>query len=138
MPMVTRWKLVIPECQNWYVTDGGGAQLVYGQVLDRVLRDFSDKVSRAEVTLSFREPDVIDYQFGSSSSAGLLVTSDIEAVAVEVASQLQADLFTRDYIADWPPCGQHPHPAKPVLHDGEAVWMCPLTGAVVGRVGRLV
>ena len=40
---------------------------------------------------------------------------------------------------NWPPCPEHPHthPLAAVVREGDAVWMCPATEAVVSEIGRL-
>ena len=40
----------------------------------------------------------------------------------------------------WPPCPQHPdrHPLEARVVAGDAVWRCPVGGAVAAPVGHLV
>ena len=57
---------------------------------------------------------------------------------VRVADILQEDLAETKQA--WgqarPPCPYHPHPAAPVLRDGEAWWICPQLDEALYRIGR--
>lgn len=57
---------------------------------------------------------------------------------VLVADILQEDLAETD--AAWgesrPPCPHHPHPARPVVRDGEAWWICERDDEPLYRIGQ--
>jgi hypothetical protein len=61
-------------------------------------------------------------------------------LAVGLADYLQERFFPESWTA-WgrarPPCPSHPHPAEPVLIDGDAWWTCPRDGHLVARFGAL-
>jgi hypothetical protein len=57
---------------------------------------------------------------------------------VLVADILQEDLA--ETSAGWgqsrPPCPYHPHPARPVVRDGEAWWVCEREDELLYRIGQ--
>jgi hypothetical protein len=63
---------------------------------------------------------------------------DGSALLAWVAELLQEDL-AETQIA-WgqsrPPCPYHPHPARPVVRDGEAWWICERLSEPLYRIGR--
>lgn len=61
----------------------------------------------------------------------------LEESVVALADQLQAYWIDATWRA-LPACvGDHPHPLSARLVDGEPVWVCPGTAAVVARIGSL-
>ncbi|MDA0171948.1 hypothetical protein OJ998_22800 [Solirubrobacter taibaiensis] len=60
------------------------------------------------------------------------------ALLVLVADLLQEDLA--ETSAGWgqsrPPCPQHPHPARAVIRDGEAWWVCERDDELLYRIGK--
>jgi hypothetical protein len=60
------------------------------------------------------------------------------ALLVLVADILQEDLA--ETSAAWgqsrPPCPQHPHPARAVIRDGEAWWVCERDDELLYRIGQ--
>ncbi len=55
-----------------------------------------------------------------------------------LAKEIQEEVIDELWGA-WPACPLHPagHPLAPNEFEGQAVWVCPATGRVVGQVGRL-
>lgn len=57
---------------------------------------------------------------------------------VLIADILQEDLA--ETAVAWgharPPCPNHPHPARPVIHDAQAWWTCPRDMTPLYRIGR--
>lgn len=57
----------------------------------------------------------------------------------EIAFGLQEQVFPELY-ASWgqarPECPGHPHPADPLVIDGEAWWVCPRDGRPLRRIGE--
>lgn len=79
------------------------------------------------------------------SGMGLFIPTEptsAERVA-RLADQVQEweveELAARGRPATWPECPDHPnsHPLEPVVADDTAVWRCPRSGHVIGRVGAL-
>lgn len=59
-------------------------------------------------------------------------------LVARVAEILQEDLAETDVA--WgqarPPCPHHPHPARPVVRNGEAWWICERVGEPLYRIGQ--
>jgi hypothetical protein len=61
----------------------------------------------------------------------------------DLADQVQEweveELAAQGRPATWPECPQHPrsHPLAAEERDGEAVWCCPKSGAIICRIGAL-
>ncbi len=57
---------------------------------------------------------------------------------VLIADILQEDLA--ETAVAWgharPPCPNHPHPTRPVIHDAQAWWTCPRDMSALYRIGR--
>jgi hypothetical protein len=57
---------------------------------------------------------------------------------VLIADILQEDLAETGVA--WgqarPPCPNHPHPARPMVHDAQAWWTCPRDMTPIYRIGR--
>jgi hypothetical protein len=81
----------------------------------------------------------------SDSAAGIHSLRDAGQAGnlASVADQVQD--FASEVLAlvtgnsTWPPCPQHPdrHPLQARVVAGDAVWRCPVSGAVAAPVGRL-
>lgn len=117
-------------------------QAAYDVALRRVTADFvGSLIDMAEVLVDVTDPDEIQYRFlrrdGTGHGSRLPAHEDIEAVTAELARPFQEDILESLWGPAWPVCPGHPHPAEPDLREGLAVWRCPTTTEVVGRIGSL-
>jgi hypothetical protein len=92
-------------------------------------------------TLLFAEVGVQpEGQQGGGGVGVDVVRDEFAEMTVRLADQLQEQFFPESEGA-WgearPACPGHGHPAVPDVRDSAALWTCPLTGAVVGRIGAL-
>jgi hypothetical protein len=78
-------------------------------------------------------------RWGVYVMAGEPAPEQIASVADQVQEWAVEELWTIGLPTNWPPCPEHPHthPLAAVVRDGDAVWMCPATEAVVSEIGRL-
>ncbi|GGN65735.1 hypothetical protein GCM10011579_036500 [Streptomyces albiflavescens] len=118
----------------------------FARVLEAVLRDLRAQCS---VQPDVREPEddypgVILWAPDGSGQGVYGEPDDRPGVRLaEVADQAQdwavEALCAAGEPAVWPHCPEHPntHPLNAIPIKGEAVWVCPRTGAVVARIGML-
>jgi hypothetical protein len=82
----------------------------------------------------------LDPEEGLGSGGGNFIPRPLTGpgLLVRVAEILQEDLAETKQA--WgqarPPCPYHPHPAAPVLRDGEAWWICRHLDEALYRIGR--
>ena len=71
--------------------------------------------------------------------AGESAPAQVAAIADQVQEWAIEELWGQGRSATWPVCPEHPktHSLKPVVHDGVAVWCCPVSLAVVSAIGSL-
>jgi hypothetical protein len=71
--------------------------------------------------------------------AGERADAQVVALADQIQEWAVEQLWSEGKRATWPECPSHPdsHPLEPVVHDGSAVWRCPVSLAVVSVVGSL-
>lgn len=117
-------------------------QGAYEVALDRLMADLASATSLApDVRVDFTDPGDDQYAFidpdGSSHGTMLIPFEDVEAATVQLADPFQEDVLEMLWGPAWPSCPGHLHPAEPLLLNGLAVWQCPTTGALVGRIGSL-
>jgi hypothetical protein len=66
----------------------------------------------------------------------------VEQLAEQFQSWAADQLHDAGRPPAWPGCPGHEHPApyrlEPDVRDGAAVWVCPGTGQVIGKIGTLV
>jgi hypothetical protein len=125
--------------------DGMGldeVQTVYETALGRLKADLAGATSiTPSVVVDFTDPDEYQYAFvdpdGSEHRTMLALVEDIEAATVQLAGPFQEDVLEMLWGPASPSCPGHVHPPEPQLLDGMAVWRCPTTEAVVGRIGSL-
>jgi hypothetical protein len=69
---------------------------------------------------------------------GVVEASAVTGELVLIADILQEDLAETGVA--WgharPPCPNHPHPARPVIHDARSWWTCPRDMTPIYRIGR--
>jgi hypothetical protein len=55
-----------------------------------------------------------------------------------LADDLREHSLDEEVWGGWPICPGHTHPLESAVHDGVAVWVCPVRGgAVVAPIGSL-
>jgi hypothetical protein len=117
-------------------------QAAYEIALGRLKADLATATNiTPEVIVDFTDPDECQYAFvnpdGSEHRTMLAFFEDVEGATAELADPFQEDVLEMLWGPAWPSCPGHLHPAEPLLVNGLAVWRCPTTEAVVGRIGSL-
>lgn len=76
---------------------------------------------------------------GVSAMAAELLPQRIASVADQVQEWAVEALWRAGRSVTWPECPEHPdsHPLAATVRDDHAVWLCPKTGHLVNKVGRL-
>jgi hypothetical protein len=71
--------------------------------------------------------------------AGVAFPEQVASMADQVQVWAVEELAARGQPATWPECSEHPngHPLAPLVRDGRAVWVCPMSGRVVSEIGGL-
>jgi hypothetical protein len=64
--------------------------------------------------------------------------ADPEVLLAEIADYLREFALDEEIVGGWPTCiDHHTHPLDPVVVDGIARWVCPVTRRTVSPIGQL-
>jgi hypothetical protein len=80
---------------------------------------------------------------GAGTGVNLTDASEGADLVAEAAGQVQEAAFDALWregkSTSWPSCPRHPdtHPLSPDGRNGSAVWVCPTSKEIIGKIGSL-
>jgi hypothetical protein len=93
------------------------------------------------------DPDVVSafiirpsgYEWGIRLQLTLPAKEQLVNLADQVQEWQVEELWAAGRSATWPECPEHPnsHPLSAVLHNDDAVWICPKNRHMICQIGEL-